>query len=71
MAVENILVEPRSISYTLQFRDIILNVKVTTEKSKVKSMPHHDVAPQPLSNDPTKYEVPIQFLRYSPSGCHG
>ena len=29
-------------------------------RSEVKSRPHHDVAyPHPLTNDPTKYQLPI------------
>ena len=52
-----------STSHTLQFLsyspDKILKVKVTTVRSKVKSRSHHNVAkPQPLTNVPTKYQIP-------------
>ena len=49
-----------STSYTLRFPryslDKILQVKVTTARSKVKSRSHHDTAHlHPLTNVPTKY----------------
>ena len=55
-----------STSYTLQFLrhdpDKILCVKVTTARSKVKSWSHHDVALlHPLTNVPTKYQLPTPY----------
>ena len=52
-----------STSYMLQFQryspHMILKVKVTTARSKVKSRSHHDVAYlYPLTNVPTKYQLP-------------
>ena len=51
-----------STSCTLQFLryspNKILQVKVTTARSKVKSRSHPDIAhPQPLTNVPTKYQL--------------
>ena len=53
-------------TYTLQFPryspDKILEVKVTTARSKVKSMSHYDVAHlRPLTNVPTKYQLPTPY----------
>ena len=40
----------------------ILNVKVTTTRSKVKSRSHHDAADlQPLTNVPTKHQLPTTY----------
>ena len=55
-----------STSYTLRFPryspDKILQVKVTTARSKVKSRSHHDVADlHPLTNVPTKYQLPTPY----------
>ena len=55
-----------STSYTLRFPkyspDKILEVKVTTARSKVKSRSHHDVAHlHPLTNVPTKYQLPTPY----------
>ena len=55
-----------STSYTLQFPryspDQILEVKVTTARSKVKSRSHHDVAHlHPLTNVPTKDQLPTPY----------
>ena len=55
-----------STSYTLQFPryspDQILEVKVTTATSKVKSRSHHDLAHlHPLTNIPTKYQLPTRY----------
>ena len=55
-----------STSYTLQFQryilEKILQVKVTTARSKVKSRSHHDVAHlQPLNNVPTMYQLPTPY----------
>ena len=57
-----------STSYTLRLPrfspDKILKVKVTMARSKVKSRSHHDVVQlQPLTNVPTKYQLP------TPYGC--
>ena len=42
--------------------DKILEVKVTTASSKVKSSSHHDVAHlQPLTNVPTKHQLPTPY----------
>ena len=42
--------------------DKILKLMVTTTRSKVKSRSHHDVAYlQPLSNVPTKYQLPALY----------
>ena len=53
-------------SYTLLFlrygQDKILWVKVTMARSKVKSRSHHDDAHlQPLTNVPTKYQLPTPY----------
>ena len=55
-----------STSYTLRFLryspDNILKVKVTTARSKVKSRSDHDAAHlHPLSNIPTKYQLPTPY----------
>ena len=54
-----------SISYTLQFPryspDMILKVKVTTARSKVKSRSHHDTAYLHPTNFPTKFELPTPY----------
>ena len=55
-----------STSYTLQFPryspDKIFKLKVTAARSKVKSRSEHDVAHlQPLSNVPTKYQLPTPY----------
>ena len=60
-----------STSYTLRFPiyspDKILEVKVTTTRSKVKSRSNHNAAHlHLLTNVPTRYQLPINFLRYSP-----
>ena len=55
-----------STSYTLRFPryspDKIFKLKVTLARSKVKSRSHHDVAHlQPLTNVPTKYQLPTPY----------
>ena len=55
-----------STSYTLQLLryslDKVLEVKVTTARSKVKSRSDHDVAHlQLLTNVPTKYQLPTPY----------
>ena len=62
-----------STSYTLWFPryslDNILKVKVTTARSKEKSMSHHNVAHlMPLTSVATKYQLPTPYFfpRYSP-----
>ena len=55
-----------STSYTLWFPryspDKILQVKVTTARSKVKSRSRHDVAHiHTLTNVPTKYQLPTPY----------
>ena len=52
-----------STSYTLRFPryspDKIFELKVTTARSKVKSLSDHDIAHlHPLTNIPTKYQLP-------------
>ena len=53
-------------SYTLQFPrynpDKILEVKVTTARSKIKSRSHHDIANlHSLANVPTQYQLPTPY----------
>ena len=55
-----------STSYTLRFPtyslDKILEVKVTTARSKVKSRSHHDVLHlHTLANVPTQYQLPTPY----------
>ena len=55
-----------STSYTLRFPryspDRIFELKVTTARSKVKSLPDHDIAHlHPLTNIPTKYQLPTPY----------
>ena len=55
-----------STSYTLRFLryspDMILEVKVTTARSTVKSRSDHDVAHlHLLTNVPTKYQIPTPY----------
>ena len=55
-----------STSYTLRFPryspDQILEVKVTTARSKIKSRSCHDAAHlHPLTNIPTKYQLPTPY----------
>ena len=55
-----------STSYTLRFPrytpDKILEVKVTTTRSKVKSRSRHDVTHlHPLTNVPTNYQLPTPY----------
>ena len=62
-----------STAYTLRFlrysSDKIFKLKVTTERSKVKSWSHHGIAHlHPLTNVPTKLSTSytLRFLRYRP-----
>ena len=42
--------------------DKILNIKVTTARSNIKSRSHHDIAHlQPPTNVPTKYQLPTPY----------
>ena len=55
-----------STSFTLQFLryspDKVLQVKVTTARSKVKSRSDHDLAHlHPLTNVPTKHQLPTPY----------